>query len=319
MSNNPVLSRPGPSSELAGGVYAALAMPRRRDSIEADAGVFLEYLDRVHAGGVDGFVFFGSTGEFVHFDVEERMRVVTLGVKRSRIPVLVNVSHSSLCGTRDLADHAIDNGVAGLLIMPPYFYRYDDAEIERFFDEIAEEVETRVPLYLYNLPFFTTPIPPTVMERLLTTGIFAGIKDSSGEWSKFEFLRELRERRRFQLLVGNESIYVRGLLEGADGTVSGIAAAIPELPVAVNRASRSGDAAAARRLGLLLDEFTGWINRFPATVAIKQAAEVRGWLHNELAVPLGNDLLEELSHFREWLTGWLPETLSACAAVAAGE
>ncbi len=77
------------------GVYAALVTPRRPDTIEADTAAYLDYLDQVAAAGVDGFVFFGSTGEFVHFEVEERMRVVGLAAKRSRLPVLVNISHST--------------------------------------------------------------------------------------------------------------------------------------------------------------------------------------------------------------------------------
>ncbi|MBV9084745.1 MAG: dihydrodipicolinate synthase family protein, partial [Acidobacteriaceae bacterium] len=83
------------SSTPASGVYAALLTPRRPDSIEADTAAFLEYLDKVSSAHVDGLVFFGSTGEFVHFDLEQRMHVVTMGLRRSRVPVLVNVSHST--------------------------------------------------------------------------------------------------------------------------------------------------------------------------------------------------------------------------------
>ena len=66
---------------LASGVYAALATPRPQNSVEADAAALFDYLDLVQNRGVDGIVLFGSTGEFVHFDVTERMRVLMLAKK----------------------------------------------------------------------------------------------------------------------------------------------------------------------------------------------------------------------------------------------
>ena len=74
------------SFTLAGGVYAALATPRLQDAVEADAGVLFDYLDTVVNAGVDGVVLFGSTGEFVHFDVAERIRVLMLLSRRCRVP-----------------------------------------------------------------------------------------------------------------------------------------------------------------------------------------------------------------------------------------
>src|SRR6185437_6919329 len=105
----------------ARGVYAAVATPRVADSIEIDPAALFDYLDAIAQAGVDGIVLFGSTGEFVHFELADRMRVATLAIKRCRVPLLVNVSHSTLDGALDLADCAIEAGAAGLLLMPPYF------------------------------------------------------------------------------------------------------------------------------------------------------------------------------------------------------
>jgi 4-hydroxy-tetrahydrodipicolinate synthase len=304
------------TGRLAKGVYAALATPRRPDSIEADTATYLDYLDKVSAAGVDGLVFFGSTGEFVHFDVGERMRVVGLAAKRSRIPVLVNVSHSTFSGARDLADHAIDSGVQGLLIMPPYFYSYADPEIESFYQAMVASIDRRLPVYLYNVPSVTTPLSPAVLGRLLSSGEFGGIKDSSGDWDTFEKLRAIRAANPFQLLVGHECIYAEALREGADGIVSGIAAAVPELPVAMQRAAPSGDAELSAKLGDALRGFLQWVDRFPTTVAIKEAAEIRRFLRNTVSLPLSGPTDEQLIAFRSWFETWLPETLALCAAAS---
>jgi 4-hydroxy-tetrahydrodipicolinate synthase len=297
---------------LAKGVYAALATPRRPDSIEADTAAYLEYLDKVTASGVNGLVFFGSTGEFVHFDVEERIRVVGLAAKRSRIPVLVNVSHSTFAGVRDLAEHAIDAGVHGLLVMPPYFYAWADDEIESFYQAIVATVDRRLPVYLYNLPSCTSGLSRALLERLVSSGEFAGIKDSSGDWNIFEDLQALRGRVRFQLLVGYERIYGRGLEVGADGVVSGVAAAVPELPVAMQRAVQSGAAGVSGELENALEQFLVQIEQFPPTLGIKEAAAMRHWFPNRISLPLSRRTQEQVVAFRGWFGAWLPEVLELC-------
>ena len=302
---------------LAAGIYAALITPRRPDSIEADTAAYFEYLDRVSNAGVDGLVFFGSTGEFVHFEVEERMRVTGLAVKRSRVPVLVNVSHSTLSGARNLADHAVDSGAHGLLVAPPYFYVYEPAEIENFYQQFAAAVARRIPIYLYNLPMFTSPIPLASMERLLRSGEFCGIKDSSGDWELFERLIDLRSGVQFQLLAGSESVYARGLRLGLNGTVSGVAAAVPELLVALQKAACGGEPDSVTRLSAQLEQFVSWSARFPATVAIKDAAHRRKWARSAPALPLSRETCNRLAEFGDWFDRWLPETLEMCSKAAA--
>ena len=297
----------------ASGVYAALATPRHPDSVEADAAVLLDYLDTVVRAGVDGLVLFGSTGEFVDFDMSERMRVLALAIRRSRVPVLVNVSHSTLAGAIDLAENSIAAGAAGVLLMPPYFFHYTDDQLMSFYQRFVALIGNQAPVYLYNLPFFTNPISAGLAARLLGSGAFAGIKDSSGDWAMFETLRQVRAEVPFTLLSGNESIYLRARLAGADGIVSGVAAALPELLVAMDRAIRSGDRERAERLNARLLEFLEWVEEFPATIAIKQAAVARGWKLNHFAFRLDDDTQAELAGFHHWLDSWLPSALAEAA------
>jgi dihydrodipicolinate synthase/N-acetylneuraminate lyase len=282
--------------------------------MEADAAALFDYLDTIVAAGVDGVVLFGSTGEFVHFSPAERMRVLMLAVKRCRVPLLVNVSHSTLVGALDLAENTIEANVAGLLLMPPYFYRYSEEQIFEFYRQFIAAIDGRAPVYLYNLPQFTNPIPAALANRLLSTGSFAGIKDSGGDWQMFEALQALHTKAPFQLLVGNESLYTRARRLGADGIVSGVAAALPELMVSLDRALREDNLERSRRLGDRVNEFIGWLDQFPATVAIKQAAVVRGWKLDHCAVPCDEHTAAALETFKEWLGDWLPGVLAECAS-----
>lgn len=304
--------RESPGSTLASGVYAALLTPREAECSEANAACLLDYLDKVSKTGIDGLVLFGSTGEFIHFDLAERMRTVGLAVKRSRVPVLVNISHSSLTGALSLAEHAVAAGASGLLLMPPYFYKLQDRVVAEFYRSFLKELEGPLPVYLYNLPQCTTELALALTGQLLSTDSIAGIKSSDPDWSKFEALLRLHEQKPFKLLVGNEWLYLRGLSAGADGAVSGVAAAIPELPVAIYRAVKSGENETAARLAAKLDELLLWIDKLPPVIGLKQLAEFRSWLRFVPAAPLDENTTDDLRQFRHWLEEWLPATLRAC-------
>ncbi len=293
---------PGPVS----GIYAALLTPRKAGSTEADAAALLDYLDLPANTGVDGLVLFGSTGEFVHFDVPERTRAATLAIRRSRVPVLVNVSHSTMTGAIALADGAIRIGAAGLLLMPPYFYRYSDEDIFSFYLYLASYVDGEAPLYLYNLPAFTNPLSYNLIERLLQVPGIAGIKDSSGDGRLLERLAALRRTRDFRWMAGNERLYSCARTAGADGSISGVAAAVPELLVALQRSAP--DPALCVRLTELLD----WVEQFTAVVAVRELAIVRKWIRPEPGTPFSPETQGRLALFRNWLTDWLPAVLSEC-------
>jgi dihydrodipicolinate synthase/N-acetylneuraminate lyase len=122
--------------------------------------------------------------------------------------------------------------------MPPYFFRYSQPEVERFYLDFAQDAPAQVPVLLYNIPFFSTPIEPETACRLLATGRFAGIKDSSGDWDYFTRLAEQRRTTPFTHMVGNDVVFTRERQAGADGVVSGVACAVPELMLGLDRACR---------------------------------------------------------------------------------
>jgi dihydrodipicolinate synthase/N-acetylneuraminate lyase len=233
------------------------------------------------------------------------------------VPVVVNVSHSTLEGTLLLAESALTAEAAGILAMPPYFYRYTDAQLLAFYRRLAQVVEGRTRLFLYNLPFFTNRLSYGVIEPLLLSGAYAGIKDSSGDRDLLRRLNTLHTTNPFIWLAGNESLYLEARLGGADGIVSGVAGAIPELIVAMDRAIAGKSSAQAVRLNGLLTEFLGWLDKFPATIAIKQAAVARGWKLDHSAFHFDEGTHIEIHTFRRWLEEWLPRTLAECAELSA--
>jgi 4-hydroxy-tetrahydrodipicolinate synthase len=197
------------------------------------------------------------------------------------------------------------------MLTPPFFYSYSDDQIFEFYRQFLSQTGHEIPVYLYNLPMYLNPISPPLAARLLGTGEFAGIKDSSGDWNSFESLRSLRATTKFQLLLGNEFLYLEGR-GSAEGAVSGVAGAIPELMIALERAVAASDHERSRELNERLLEFLDWVNKFPASLIIKQAAAARGWKVNHFPVPLDERTSADLSRFQKWFGEWFPAVLARC-------
>lgn len=286
------------------GVIAAAVTPHGKRGDEPDIGATLELIDFLCAAGVQGIALLGSTGEFVNLTVDDRVRLVYLAVKRSRVPVLAGISHSTLDGALALGREASAAGAAGLLLMPPYFFRYRQPEIRQFYLRFAE-MSHGAPIYLYNIPAFTSEIARETAVELLSTGRFAGIKDSSGDWNNFLALERYKREHPYTLLVGHDGIFARARRGGSDGVVSGIACAVPELLLGLDRAIMRGDQAEAARLDGRLGEFIAWIERFPAPVAIKAALEARGLKTGSPPVPLAAETQAALNEFANWFRGWV--------------
>jgi 4-hydroxy-tetrahydrodipicolinate synthase len=286
------------------GVIAAAVTPHGKRGDEPDIGATLELIDFLCRAGVQGIALLGSTGEFVNLNYDDRVRLVYLAVKRSRVPVLAGVSHSTLDGALALSREASTAGAAGLLLMPPFFFRYRQPEIREFYMKFAE-MSHGAPIYLYNIPAFTSAIEGETAVELLSTGRFAGIKDSSGDWENFQVLRRHKQAHPYTLLVGHDAVFARARREGADGVVSGVACALPELLLALDRAIVQKDEAEAQRLDARLHEFLARIEPFPTPVAIKAALAERGIKTGPLPVPLASETQAALDDFRAWFRAWV--------------
>ena len=290
-----------------GGIVVAAVTPRRTDGREVDVAAALELIDFLCAAGASGIALLGSTGEFLNLTFDERVRLTYMAAKRSRVPLLVGVGHSSMNGAVELGREAAGSGAAGLLLMPPYFFRYSQPDIREFYLRFASQMGAQTRTYLYNIPFFTNALECNTAVELLRTGQFAGIKDSSGRMEYFEQLAIARSENPFTLLVGNDVIFTKARKAGADGVVSGVACAVPELMIGLDRAICAANEEKVARLEARLQEFIKWLERLPVPLGVKAATEMRSLHVGPPAVPLSPESLRTLDEFKEWFPGWLSQ------------
>ena len=271
-------------------LYIAAITPRGGQG-EIDAGAVFELIDdlsRALKGHAGGIVLFDAAGEYPALNPDDRSRVLRLAVKRSRVPVVAGVGSATLDRSLKLAREARDSGAEALLLPPPYFYPYRQDEVREFYLQFSAQLDG-CPVYLENLPAFTTGIAPETARELLSSGLFAGIVDSAGEHES--------------AVIADDRRFSQAHCAGRE-VVSAAACAVPELAVALDASLSAHRQEEARRLNSRLEEFLAWVDRFPPFALIRIATALRGIKTGPLAMPLPAEKQKKMDEFKEWFKGW---------------
>jgi len=209
-----------------------------------------------------GLAVFGTNSEANSMSAEERMTLldalVAAGVDPARM--MPGTGCCSISETVELTAHAVKHGCAGVLMLPPFYYKNVSEEgLYRYFSEVVQRVgDPRLRIYLYHIPpVAVVGITPKLVERLLQAypTAIAGMKDSSGDWNNTKTFLDAfaetarpaptaRAARTFDVFVGSESFLLANMRNGGVGTISATAnvnpAAIHKLYAEYNRQNCSG-------------------------------------------------------------------------------
>jgi dihydrodipicolinate synthase/N-acetylneuraminate lyase len=239
------------------GVLAAAVTPLREEGTKLDESAVGPYVDFLAAGGLDGLLALGTTGEGILLSVDERMQAARLflGAAGGRLQVAVHCGAQTTADTVALAADAAEEGAAAVAVIGPPYYAFDEAALVRHFAAAAAACSP-LPFYLYEFRARTGySIPLTAIEKLRERAPnLVGLKVSNAPFDALEpYLLE-----GLDIFVGAESLVLAGLERGAAGAVSGLAAAYPELIVRLVR-ERAGDVGATRAA----------LERFPFQAAVK--------------------------------------------------
>jgi 4-hydroxy-tetrahydrodipicolinate synthase len=245
------------------------------------------------------------TGEYMDYEFAERRAVARSVARAVRCPVTVNCTHTTLEGALELAKGACGEGASAVTISPPPFFHRPPSDVREFLLRFGERMSGAVPLVLYNPPSCSDWISYETAEELLASGMYAGMKDASGDGKYFDRLVGLKKLVTYRLYVGNDELFAAALRRGADGAFSGCAGAVPELALALAEAIREGEEDAARRWEGELKEYLKWVERFPAPQALRETLAERCLNVGPEGSPIGEANRQRLREFREWLGEWL--------------
>ncbi len=139
-----------PNRKLTGS-FVALVTPFNRDGA-VDLDAFRTLLKFQEDNGASAVLIMGSTGETSMLSPEEKKKIVveTAKMKTSRMPIFFGCTGNNTETTIANVRFAKDNGADGAILAAPAYICAPEADIERFFLDVADA--TDLPLGIYNNP-----------------------------------------------------------------------------------------------------------------------------------------------------------------------
>jgi len=259
------------------GVLSPVVTPFRKD-YSPDARRFARHCKWLLAHGCAGLAVFGTNSEANSLSAEERMtlleQLVESGVPAAQL--MPGTGCSALTDSVRLTAHAVKLGCAGVLMLPPFYYKgVPDEGLYRNFSEVIQRVaDDRLQLYLYHIPpVAQVPITLGLIERLLKAypKTIAGVKDSSGDWANTQAMIDAFAKQGFDVFAGSEVFLLRTMRAGGAGCITAGANVNPHGIEKVYRGWQSPEAeklqAAIDQVRQILQSQVSMIPALKATIA----------------------------------------------------
>ena len=235
--------------------------------------------------GIDALVLLGTTGEPCTLNMDERERVIAVGLEAAggRIPVLVGTGSNDTRRAIEYARQARKLGAQGQLSVTPYYNKATQTGLLRHYETILEHCP--LPMILYNVPSRTgVCIRPETAAKLSQHPLIAGLKEASGDFTLITDL--LAQPGMMPVYCGNDDLIWPMMAMGAVGAVSVVSNVAPKQTLAVTCAAQDGQAgeaaAAQRELLPLIRALFAQVNPIP----VKAALSMLGLCGDELRLPL---------------------------------
>ena len=258
------------------GVLSPVVTPFKSD-LSPDRVRFIGHCKWLLANGCSGLAVFGTNSEANSLSVDERM-VLLEALVQEGVPAAKLMPGTGCCSLTDsvrLTAHAVALGCAGVLMLPPFYYKgVSDEGLYRNFAEVIERVgaqvgEGRLQVYLYHIPPVSqVPITLALIERLLKKfpGTIAGVKDSSGDWSNTKSMLDAFARSGFDVFAGSEVFLLDNMRGGGKGCIT---ATGNINPAAIDKVFRNWKGPDADKLQADITATRNVMQKYPMMAALK--------------------------------------------------
>lgn len=270
--------------EIAGSL-CAIVTPFAADGAP-DLDAFGRLIDYQLAGGTQGIVVAGSTGEAHMLDADEYARLLAFAVERiaHRVPVIAGAGEAATSKTVALVRRVKALGADAALVVTPYYVRPTQDGLRRHFGEVAAHGE--LPVVMYNVPSRTgCDMQPETVAALRDTAGIIGIKEAVGTPERIAALAQLRSPG-FVYLSGDDGSAAAAMLAGAGGVVSVVNNLVPRLFRALCDAALAGDRAATTRCSASIAPLLDALNCAPNPIPVKAGLAELGLCRGALRLPL---------------------------------
>lgn len=261
------------SDFLFRGLNLALATPFDENG-KVDYGRLEENIERYIDAGIKSFLLSSGTGVHVYLSREEAAELVERGSRiiNGRAKTIAQTSALLVEDVVARTKHAADNGVDGVMVLPPFFEGpAGDDELFSFYESVGEG---GLPIIGYNVPGgVARAITPDLFRRLIEIPNFVSVKDSRGDLSAEADLI----RTGLPVLNGADSLAAAALYSGAAGVIWGGANIAPKAAVAFVDAAMNREWERARELWRPLEPLMSHLEKGEYVPSVYAAAELTGY------------------------------------------
>ena len=266
------------------GAAPAIITPFTESGVDWDA--LGRLIDDQLAGGINGIVAAGTTGEGSTLTDREHEDVISFCVKRvaGRVPVIAGTGSNNTAHAIERTQTACRAGADAVLLVTPYYNKTTQRGLIASFSAIADA--SSVPCILYNVPSRTgLNMLPETLAALAKHEKIAAVKEACGNISQVAKERQLCGDE-LDVYSGCDDQIVPTLSLGGKGIISVIANILPKETAEICSRFFSGDVQGAAALQLkllpLMNQLMIETNPIPA----KAACAAIGYGRNLLRLPL---------------------------------
>lgn len=271
------------SIPLFTGCATALVTPFQPDGT-LDEPALRRLINLQMDAGMDALVLLGTTGEPCTLNMEERERIIRIGLEtvHGTMPVIVGTGANDTRRAIEYARQAHALGAQGQLCVTPYYNKATQDGLIRHFTAIADSCP--LPMILYHVPGRTgmTMTPATVSQLSLHPGI-VGLKEASGDAA---LAAQMIEQSGLPLYCGNDDLILPLMALGAVGAISVVSNLLPAQTRAVTKACLSGCLDQARAAQYALLPIIRALFSQVSPIPVKAAMAETGLLCDVLRLPL---------------------------------
>ena len=269
------------------GLYTALATPFDAEG-QIDEEEWRRLIHFQMAGGADGIVALGTTGESPTLSTKEKERLISIAREEchNKIQLMIGTGTYSTQQTIENTCLAKEMGADSVLIVSPYYNKPTAEGLFNHFKKIADTCQ--IPLMIYNNPPRTAQnIQTETLLRLAEIPFIDGVKDCSGNFTQLmEAVEKISKLNpTFSVMCGDDIWALPSLWMGADGVISIVGNLLPLQMKALLNAAET-DREEARNLHYQLMPFfrAAFIETNP--IPIKAAMEEAGFSVGGCRLPL---------------------------------
>ncbi len=276
------------------GAMTAMITPMNKDG-SVDYEGFRKNVQFQLAGGIQGLVPLGTSGETPTLDEDEEEKMINIVIPEVRayekahnvkVPVIIGAGSNNTRDAVRYCERAKKYGADAALVVTPYYNKPSDEGIYQHFAAVSK---VGIPILVYNIQGRTgRNINTQLLARIADLPNIIGVKEASGNINQMmEVIAAIKSKHpNFAVMSGDDGLTLPLIAMGGDGIISVVTNLNPQVIVEMVNAAFAGDMKKAREIHYRLMPFfkAAFIDGNPTS--IKYAMNVKKLPSGAVRLPL---------------------------------